>query len=37
MMDSSNDYWTWIAIGVPFVLCIATAIVLALYAKNPNS
>lgn len=34
-MDS--EVWTYIALGVPFVLCIGTALVLTLTAKNPNS
>jgi len=35
----SQEFWTWIAIGVPFVLCVGTALVLALYAgrtKKPE-
>ncbi len=32
-----SEYWTYIALGVPFVLCIGTALVLALTAKKPNS
>lgn len=32
-----SAFWTWVAIGVPFVLCIGTALVLAFTAKKPNS
>lgn len=36
----NQDIWTWIGIGVPFVLCIGTALLLTLYVarrKKPDA
>ena len=33
----NQELATWIAIGIPFVLCIGTALVLALYAGRSGS
>jgi len=36
----NSEFWAWIAVAVPFVLCVGTALALAFYAmrtKKPDA